>query len=109
MSPPPVPSLFLFFFSLFAFLFTNVVAQVATPIFSDCFSGNDSLKLNISTVYAQITTSPSLGRHLNVVLLGESPQPIEGTANTSSDLGACHFHLSVFPVCSPQSSDATSF
>lgn len=103
MSSPPLPSLFLFFFSLFAFIFTNAVAQVATPPFSDCFSGNASFKLNISTVYAQITTSPSLGRHLNITLLGESPQPIEGTANTSSDLGACHCHISVYPICSPLS------
>lgn len=103
MSALHSPSLFLFFLSLFSFLFTNVVAQVAIPHFSDCFSGNQSLKLNISTVYAQITTSPSLGRHLNITLLGQSPLPIEGTANTSSDLGASHCLLSVYPVGSSAS------
>jgi hypothetical protein len=84
MSPP------LLFLFTFAFLFPNTLAQVATPRFTDCFSGNASLKLNVSTVYAQITTSQSLGRHLNITVLGQSPQIIQGTSNGSSDLGASH-------------------
>ncbi|KAI0291695.1 hypothetical protein BC826DRAFT_1105831 [Russula brevipes] len=86
MSSSTTPSLF-FLFAFVALLFTGAGAQVATPRFSDCFSGgNASLKLNISTVYAQITTSESLGRHLNITILGQSPQIIQGTANGSSDL-----------------------
>jgi hypothetical protein len=81
-------SLFLFLF--LAILFPNALAQVATPRFTDCFSGNVSLKLNVSSVYAQITTSQSLGRQLNITVLGQSPQVIQGTANGSSDLGASH-------------------
>ncbi|KAI0265161.1 hypothetical protein BC834DRAFT_825410 [Gloeopeniophorella convolvens] len=67
-------------------LVAGAAAQPAVPRFSDCFSGNASLKLNISTVYAQVTTSDSLGRHLNLTVLGTSPQVIQGTANGSSDL-----------------------
>ncbi|KAH9045166.1 hypothetical protein EDB85DRAFT_2070071 [Lactarius pseudohatsudake] len=56
------------------------------PRSSDCFTGNAALKLDVSTVYAQVTTSESLGKHLNLVLLGQSPQIIQGAANGSSDL-----------------------
>jgi hypothetical protein len=82
LSPMSSPFLFL------AFLFPIALAQVATPRFGDCFSGNTSLKLNVSTIYAQITTSQSFGTLLNITVLGQSPQPIQGTANGSSDLGA---------------------
>ncbi|KAH9071688.1 hypothetical protein EDB83DRAFT_268205 [Lactarius deliciosus] len=74
------------FLPLFSLLFSEISAQVAIPRSSDCFTGNASLKLDVSTVYAQVTTSESLGRHLNLVLLGQSPQIIQGTANGSSDL-----------------------
>lgn len=84
----------LLLFTSFAFLFPNVLAQVAIPRFTDCFSGNVSLKLNVSTVYAQITTSQSLGKQLNITVLGQSPQVIEGAANGSSDLGASPLILS---------------
>jgi hypothetical protein len=77
-------------FPLFAFLFSEISAQIAIPRSSDCFTGNVSLKLDVSTIYAQVITSESLGRQLNLVLLGESPQVIQGTANGSSDLGVCH-------------------
>jgi hypothetical protein len=90
----------LFLFTSLAFLFHNALAQVATPRFADCFSGNVSLKLNVSTVYAQITTSQSFGRQLNITVLGQSPQVIQGTANGSSDLGASH--LSLFHPLSPR-------
>ena len=86
----------LLLFTGFAFLFSTALAQVAIPRFTDCFSGNLSLKLNVSTVYAQIITSQSLGKQLNITVLGQSPQVIEGTANGSSNLGASHlfpFHV----------------
>jgi hypothetical protein len=91
MVPAPHPPVSFFFLLLIfsTLLFSPALAQVAIPRFIDCFTGNAALKLNISTVYAQITTSESLGRHLNLTLLGNSPQVIEGTANGSSDLGAC--------------------
>lgn len=74
------------FIPLFAQLFSEISAQIAIPRSSDCFSGNTSLKFDVSTVYAQVTTSDSLGKHLSLVLLGQSPQVIQGTANGSSDL-----------------------
>jgi len=93
-SPPSImPSLpfpFIFFLlALLSILSQNAVAQVAIPRFTDCFSGSASNKLNISTVYAQITTSEPLGTHLNITLLGQSPETIQGSANGSSDLGTC--------------------
>lgn len=84
-------------FLFLAFLFPFALAQVATPRFGDCFSGNPSLKLNVSTIYAQITNSQSFGRQLNLTVLGQSPQPIQGTANGSSDLGSSH----LTPLTSP--------
>ncbi|KAI0248726.1 hypothetical protein BJV78DRAFT_1378873 [Lactifluus subvellereus] len=84
LTSTPCPLYFLFILS--TLLFSSVRAQVAIPRFTDCFSGNPSLKLNITTVYAQITTSQSFERHLNITLLGNSPQIIKGTANGSSDL-----------------------
>jgi hypothetical protein len=80
-------------FLFLTFLFHIALAQVATPRFGDCFSGNPSLKLNVSTIYAQITTSQSFGSQLNITVLGQSPQPIQGTANGSSDLGASHLPI----------------
>ncbi|KAF8264953.1 hypothetical protein EI94DRAFT_1779451 [Lactarius quietus] len=71
---------------LFALLFSQISAQIAIPYTSDCFTGNNSLKLNVTTVYAQVATSKSLGRHLSLVVLGQSPQVIQGTSNGSSDL-----------------------
>src|SRR5258708_19675914 len=98
-SVPPLPSLFLLspmsssfllLFISFASLFPIALAQVATPRFSDCFSGNASLKLNVSTVYAQITTSPSSGRRLNITVLPQSPQPFQATPHTLSHLLPSH-------------------
>jgi hypothetical protein len=77
-------------FPLFALLFSQISAQIAIPYTSDCFTGNDSLKLNVTTVYAQIATSKSLGRHLSLVVLGQSPQVIQGMVNGSTDLGVSH-------------------
>ncbi|KAI0282330.1 hypothetical protein BGY98DRAFT_1088170 [Russula aff. rugulosa BPL654] len=82
-------------FLFLAFLFPIVLAQVATPRFGDCFSGNPSLKLNVSTIYAQITTSQSFGSLLNITVLGQSPQPIEGTANGSSDLATLFLNTEI--------------
>ena len=85
-------------FLFLAFLFPFALAQVATPRFGDCFSGNATLKLNISTIYAQITTSQSVGSQLNITVLGQSPQSIQGTANGSSDLGALRLPILCLPL-----------
>ncbi|KZV76013.1 hypothetical protein PENSPDRAFT_623379 [Peniophora sp. CONT] len=62
-------------------------ASPTEPIFTDCFSGNNSLKLSVSTVYAQIADNAALGHHLNLTVIGQSPQEIIGLANGSQALG----------------------
>ncbi|OCH94267.1 hypothetical protein OBBRIDRAFT_723169 [Obba rivulosa] len=53
------------------------LAQPAVLQYSDCFSGsNDSVKLNISTVYAQLLQDEFGGPRLNFTVLGETPQVI---------------------------------
>ncbi|KAI0322495.1 hypothetical protein OF83DRAFT_1049176 [Amylostereum chailletii] len=61
-------------------------AQPAVARFDDCFSGNATLKLDISTVYAQITHSEGLGRHLNLTVIGTSGQQIVGLTDDSHPL-----------------------
>ena len=62
-------------------------ASPTEPIFTDCFAGNNSLKLSVSTIYAQIADNAVLGHHLNLTVIGESPQQIVGLANGSQALG----------------------
>ncbi|EPQ58976.1 hypothetical protein GLOTRDRAFT_135976 [Gloeophyllum trabeum ATCC 11539] len=76
-------SWFLFFLTT---LFYGSYAQPATVPFHDCFSGNHDVKLNVSTVYAQLLQNDSLGKYLNVTVLGESPQNISGRADGSNNL-----------------------
>lgn len=69
-------------------------AQPATLSFSDCASGEiPSQQINISSVYGQIITDDSLGKHLNLTLVGASGAAIipistvtglEGTSDLSS-------------------------
>ncbi|KZT29427.1 hypothetical protein NEOLEDRAFT_1238857 [Neolentinus lepideus HHB14362 ss-1] len=67
-------------------LFSLVSAEVATVPFHDCFTGNVSAKLNVSMVYAQILHNDSLGKYLNITVLGESAQNISGRADGSNNL-----------------------
>lgn len=74
---------------LLAFLVALPVghASPTQPTFTDCFSGNNSLKLSVSTVYAQIADNAALGHHLNLTVIGQSPQEIIGLVNGSHALG----------------------
>lgn len=74
---------------LLVFLATLPVgnASPAEPTFTDCFSGNNSLKLSVQTIYAQIADNTALGHHLNLTVIGQSPQEIVGLANGSQALG----------------------
>ncbi|VDB97107.1 unnamed protein product [Peniophora sp. CBMAI 1063] len=76
------------YLGLLAFLATLPLghASPTEPIFTDCFAGNDSLKLSVSTVYAQISDNSALGHHLNLTVIGETPQSIIGLANGSQAL-----------------------
>jgi hypothetical protein len=67
-------------------LFSFILAQPATLHPEDCFTGNDTQKFNISTVYAQILDNNSLGTYLNLTLFGQSNLEILGTANGSNNL-----------------------
>jgi len=74
--------LFALFLSL---LFSgSVLSQPATLDFQDCFSGNVTQKLNVSTVYAQIDGNTAL----NLTVIGYSDIPIVGRSNSSTKLGA---------------------
>lgn len=70
--------------SLSLFFSVSVLGQPATLRFQDCFSGNVTQKLNVSTVYAQIEGDTTL----NLTVIGYSGLPIVGRSNASSKLGA---------------------
>ncbi|KZT05573.1 uncharacterized protein LAESUDRAFT_813388 [Laetiporus sulphureus 93-53] len=61
-------------------------AQPAQLQYEDCFSSdNTSVKLNISTVYAQVLDDDSGGgKFMNLTVLGETPEMIPAQANTST-------------------------
>lgn len=64
----------------------SAVAQPATLSFSDCTSGNaidPAHKINVSTVYGQITTGENLGRHLNLTVIGNAGQEILPISNST--------------------------
>ncbi|KAJ7633187.1 hypothetical protein FB45DRAFT_914564 [Roridomyces roridus] len=63
-----------------------VFADPATIPFSDCFTGNDSMKLSIDDVYAQVLSSSNMGTYLNLTIVGNSPQEINGSSDASLSL-----------------------
>lgn len=69
--------------SLSLFFSISVLAQPATLGFQDCFFGNVSQKLNVSTVYAQLEGNIAL----NLTVIGYSNLPIVGRSNSSTKLG----------------------
>jgi hypothetical protein len=97
---PALPLFLLIFIRILSFsLPAFAQSSPAVADFSDCFSGNESVKLSVSTVYAQIAENDNLGKHLNLTVLGQSPQEIIGLANGSGSLGPSHTPLtsSFFP------------
>lgn len=77
------------------FLLPHVLSDPAVARFTECFDddGNATQRLQISTVFAQVLENQSLGKYLNLTLLGHSPQEILGFTNTSGSLG--EFNLAV--------------
>lgn len=71
------------------FLLPHVLADPATVQYSDCFDEDSSLtqKFTINTIYAQVFENEEFGKHLNLTVLGEAPQDIQGFTNTSISLG----------------------
>jgi hypothetical protein len=72
---------------IFAGLPRSVMSQQPAIVpFRDCFSGSNDKKLNLSTVYAQVTNEGQPARHLNLTVFGSSNQEILGA--NSEKLGA---------------------
>ncbi|KAH7887448.1 hypothetical protein F5I97DRAFT_1860502 [Phlebopus sp. FC_14] len=85
MAPPVLSScsavLSLLFASLFFLSLVHTASpQPATLEFDDCFSGDDSQKMSVDTVYSQIIN----GQTLNITVLGVASQQIINTANSST-------------------------
>lgn len=59
----------------------SVVAEPATLPFTDCFGGNATYKLNISTVYGQTLSD----RYLNLTIIGNAPIEIISANNNTSE------------------------
>jgi hypothetical protein len=55
-----------------------VIAEPATVLFKDCFSGHDDQKMTVSTVYAQVFNNEGPNRHLNLTLIGDTKQEVVG-------------------------------
>lgn len=53
----------------------RTLAQPAAIKFTDCFTGNTSIKLDVSTVYAQVLLVNEQ-RKLNFTVIGTTPQEI---------------------------------
>jgi hypothetical protein len=69
--------------------------QPATLPFHDCFSGNVTQKLNISTIYAQVVDDGNVDSHLNLTVFGTTNLPIMGSSNDSLNLGE---HIALISV-----------
>ena len=65
----------------------HAFAQPAIVQFQDCFSSsNTSIRLDVSTVYAQVLSYSSGGSYLNFTVIGSSPQEIvESTNDVASE------------------------
>jgi len=79
----------------FTLILPSVVAEPATLPFNDCFSGDTSHKLQISTVYGQILTD----RYLNLTILGNtSIQIVSANNNTNEPVAStCLPNSFIFP------------
>jgi hypothetical protein len=75
--------------------FSSVLALPASLQFQDCFSGNVAMKLNISTVYAQILNSPQMGTYMNLTVFGNSSEDIMGYSNQSTSLGKSPYDVTM--------------
>jgi hypothetical protein len=62
-----------------------VNAEPATVMFKDCFSGKDEQKMTVSSVYAQVLDKDDAERHLNLTVIGDTPQQIVGWSDTDNN------------------------
>ena len=84
---------------IFILIFSSVVAEPATLAFTDCFGGDDSYKLQISTVYGQTLSD----RYLNLTILGSTPIEVFSASNDTDPVAsACLLSsFSHFQCCIP--------
>lgn len=73
---------------------SSVVAEPATLPFTDCFSGDVSHKVQVSTVYGQELS----GRYLNFTIIGSTPIQIVSASNNTDEPVASACHLNSFNV-----------
>jgi len=75
--------------ALLSSLCAGVAAEPASLSFADCFNEPDSLpqKLEVTNVYAQVLFNETMGRYLNLVVTGNTPQELFGVIGNSSSLG----------------------
>ena len=78
----------------FILTFSLVAAEPATLPFTDCFSGDASHKLQVSTVYGQTLSD----RYLNFTIIGSTPIEIVSASNNTNEpvASACHFNSFIF-------------
>lgn len=83
---------------IFILIFSSVVAEPATLPFTDCFSGDASHKVQISTVYGQTLSD----RYLNLTIIGNTPIEIVSANNDTNQpvASACHFNSFIRPSIS---------
>ncbi|KAF8231414.1 hypothetical protein L208DRAFT_1399050 [Tricholoma matsutake] len=78
---------------LLLFVAPRVFADPATLDFNDCFSGNASQKLSVSSVYGQV-----VNHELHLVVLGQTPLEIDGFTNFSKSLATLFTTTSVLTL-----------
>ncbi|KAF9462045.1 hypothetical protein BDZ94DRAFT_1262280 [Collybia nuda] len=86
---------------VFILLLPRVIADPATIGYSDCFdedNGNVTQKFSINTIYAQVFENEEFGKHLNLTVLGEAPQDIQGLTTSSSSLATLFTSTSVLTL-----------
>lgn len=83
--------------TIFILSISSVVAEPATLPFTDCFSGNPSHKVQVSTVYGQTLSN----RYLNFTIIGDTPIDIISASNDTNEpvASACHLNSFNVPGC----------
>lgn len=84
-SPSPANALPRCLLVLLFLLVHPSLAQPATLVFNDCYSGNASRKMSVDTVYSQI-----IGDQLNFTVLGDSATEIINSNTTTVGMFARH-------------------
>ena len=84
---------------IFILSVSSVVAEPATLPFTDCFSGDPSHQVQISSVFGQTLSD----RYLNFTIIGNTPIQIISASNDTNEPVAsmCHLNSIIFPQMRP--------